>query len=413
MSAPLSSPLSPPAPASSSSYSPSPSPAPSRSPLATPAFRQLLLAQACFGVAYSIFLILPKYFATALAAGPGRIGAIMAGGSLANVIAAPLIGRLTSGREVRRAMVIGHLAMAAGALAFLFVSTAGSAAFAARALQGIGWALVFTSAGLIAVSLAAPDRLAEAIALQGSANLITNAIGPALAEPLLDRYGPTPVFLAGAAMALLGAVFTTRVPLPAAAAKQAADSAPTRPPAGARVFVLVTSLVLGLACGLMFTMHQPLALARGHTQVADFLVAYTIAAIGIRLFLGRLTRRFRVATVTSASFVFYGAVVAAMAGLGPSGLWVYGAVFGLAHGVFFPSFLALVIGNAPDSTRPGVLAAFNAAFNGGMIAVIPLGMLAESYGFAAAFVPVGVLTIATAMLLPRGSRLLAKRAADG
>ncbi|HEY0705232.1 MAG TPA: hypothetical protein VGG33_00445, partial [Polyangia bacterium] len=96
---------------------PSPAPQPpavSPSPLASPAFRQLMLAQACFGVAYSIFLILPKYLATSLAAGPGRIGAIMAGGSIANVIAAPFIGRLAGSAKARRSMVFGHLAMAAG-----------------------------------------------------------------------------------------------------------------------------------------------------------------------------------------------------------------------------------------------------------------------------------------------------------
>lgn len=163
----------------------------------------------------------------------------------------------------------------------------------------------------------------------------------------------------------------------------------------------------------MFTMHQPLALARGHTQVADFLVAYTVAAIGIRLFLGRLTRRFGATTITATSFVLYGVIVAATAGLGASGLWVFGGIYGLAHGIFFPSFLALVIGNAPDSARPGLIGAFNAAFNGGMIVVIPLGVLAESFGFGAAFVPVGVVTIVNALFLPRWSRLLAKRDGDG
>ncbi|HEY0714350.1 MAG TPA: hypothetical protein VGF45_16830, partial [Polyangia bacterium] len=88
----------------SSSLSPASPPAtavPSRSPLASPAFRQLLLAQACFGVAYSIFLILPKYLATSLAAGPGRIGLIMAGGAIANVAIAPIIGRLAGSQKAR------------------------------------------------------------------------------------------------------------------------------------------------------------------------------------------------------------------------------------------------------------------------------------------------------------------------
>ena len=89
-------------------------------------------------------------------------------------------------------MVLGNLAMAAGSIAYVFVATPGLGAFVGRALQGLGWALVFSSAGMFAVALAPRERMAQAIALHGSANIMTNAIGPALAEPAMAGFGPRP-----------------------------------------------------------------------------------------------------------------------------------------------------------------------------------------------------------------------------
>ena len=73
------------------------------SPLALPAFRRLVYAQACFGVAFSTFLILPKYLASH-GVGPSRLSWVMATAALANVLGAPLIAWLggPAGRSERR-----------------------------------------------------------------------------------------------------------------------------------------------------------------------------------------------------------------------------------------------------------------------------------------------------------------------
>ncbi len=45
-----------------------------RSPLLTRGFSTLLVAQACFGYAFSSFFLLPKYLVVALDAGPTQVG---------------------------------------------------------------------------------------------------------------------------------------------------------------------------------------------------------------------------------------------------------------------------------------------------------------------------------------------------
>jgi MFS family permease len=185
--------------------------------------------------------------------------------------------------------------------------------------------------------------------------------------------------------------------------------------AQARLILLATSVVLGIACGAMLTFHQPLALDRGISRVSDFLVAYTAGALFARLGLGRLGDRIGAARVACASFLLYGAVVAAMPGLRATSvlgsLAMFGAIFGLAHGLFWPAFLTLAlsgggsgqsVGRAPGRER--LMAWINGGFNLGVTTASVLGLVAEAVGFGLVLVPVGLLTAATVLPLWRWAR---------
>src|SRR5438045_89062 len=86
----------------------------SPSPLSVPAFRRLLCAQISFGVVYSTFLILPKFFATHAGAGSAVIGWVMASAPIANVLAAPFSAALIGRWGARRALLVASAAMALG-----------------------------------------------------------------------------------------------------------------------------------------------------------------------------------------------------------------------------------------------------------------------------------------------------------
>jgi len=383
------------------------------SPLRVPAFRALLWAQGFFGVAWSVFLILPKYLAVELGASTTRIGWLMASASLINVVAAPWVARWGTRHGALSTMIAGSGVMVAGALGFVFVDAPGAWAFVFRMLQGLAWAFMFSSAAVLAMRMAPPGRTGQAIALHGSSNLVTNAIGPALAEPLLAHHGRAVTFGGAAFMALVGLWFTLRLRqrLPtfdddgtAHAADRPGSNAgstiarrPTR--AALPAPLLGTAAVLGLAVGIMFVLYQPLALSRGYTHVSSFLVAYTIAAVSIRLLFGRLTDRLGPAPVAVWSFVAYGVVVAAMAGLGPGGLAPLGALYGLAHGAFFPAFTTLALSSVAASARTRVMAWINGAFNAGIATIGGLALVAERVGFSPVFLGAGALVTLTAAAL--------------
>jgi MFS family permease len=371
--------------------------APSPSPFAVPAFRRLLLAQVSFGLVYSTFLILPKFFATHAGSGPGIIGWVMASAPIANVIATPFAAGLIGRAGSRRALLLASLLMAIGAAGYVFVDHPGPLAFACRAMEGFAWSIVFAGTGVLVAAVAPPGRVSEAIALHGSANLLTNAIAPALAEPAVARFGAPVVFGVAALAAVLGSALWLRVPddrVPRAAPGTSGASGTPR-------FLLLVAGVLGVAFGAIITFHQPLALARGITRVSDFLVAYTLGALAVRLTFGRLIDRIGARRVAFGSFLFYGAVTAAMAGLAPGGLAALGAMFGIAHGLFFPSLMGMVYVSVPPSGRARVLAQVNACFNGGYVSVAVLGVVAEHAGFGLVYIPIGALVALTALGLRR------------
>ena len=378
------------------------------SPLRVPAFRALLWAQGFFGVAWSVFLILPKYLAVELGASTTRIGWLMASASIANVVAAPWVARFATRHGAITTMLLGNAAMVVGSLGFVFVDAPGVWAFVFRMLQGLAWAFMFSSAAVVAMRLAPAGRTGQAIALHGSSNLVTNAIGPALAEPLLAHHGRGVTFAGAALMALLGLWFTGRLrrQLPPSETEDAIDPASSRTSGGSPQrrrrsalpgALVFTAMVLGLGCGIMFVLYQPLALERGYTRVSSFLVAYTVAAVSVRLLFGRISDRLGPGPVAAWSFIGYGGVVGAMAALGPGGLAPLGALFGVAHGVFFPAFTTLALSSIPASARTRAMAWINGAFNAGITTTGGLGLLAEHVGFGPVFLGAGLVVSATGL----------------
>ena len=379
----------------------------SQSLLRLPRFRRLLYAQACFGVAYSTFMILPKYLATHMGAGAARIGWLMAAGALAPVLGAPVVSHVCRRLGPARTMAAAGAAMAIGAAAFVWVDGPGPLAFAGRALQGLAWALVFSAAALVVLELAGPGRVSEGIALHGSANLLSSAIGPAVAEPLLERGGATVVFAGAALMACVSVSFSlgvgdSRDDSPASRARAATAASDSAGGAALPWPFLLVSLVLGLGCGVMLIFHQPLALARGIFRVSDFLIAYTLGAVAVRLGAGRWPDRLGPGRVAVASFVLYGAVVAAMGTLAsPLGLALLGVGFGIAHGLFWPSFLSMAVSGVGPGDRGRLLAWLNAMFCAGVAGVGLLGNLAEEVGLPLVFLGVGLLVSVSALGLRR------------
>ena len=169
------------------------------------------------------------------------------------------------------------------------------------------------------------------------------------------------------------------------------------------VWWMVIIATNGAAFGAMFTFSQPFALELGMENVRGFFIAYTAAAIVVRLGLGPLADRAGRKRVSMVSGLLYAAAVFWMAALEPGLLAWIGAAFGTAHGLFYPAFNALALEDAQDHERGKFVALFNAAFNAGWAAGgVALGTIAELAGYEAAFVVAGAVVLCgvAALALP-------------
>jgi predicted MFS family arabinose efflux permease len=283
-----------------------------------------------------------------------------------------------------------------------------------RTLQGIAWALMFTAGMTLTISLAPKGRLAQAIGYYSVANLAMNAVAPATAELLADRTGWGTIFVIASLMAGLAFVLGCRLPAdrPKETGMTSMWTLFFRPSSLSMVVIVA---IWGGAFGAMFIFHQPFALSLGIRGLRGFFIAYTLAAIGIRLVTGNLVDRIGRYRVSVAALCLYAAVVLAMQKLSPGRLELFGLAFGLAHGLFFPAYSALTVERARPEDRGKLMALSNAGFNAGLaVSGIALGTIAERSGYPQAFFAAGMTTLGGVVLLvfsvtpdTRGTRLRA------
>ena len=376
----------------------------SQPPLFTRGFVAVLLTQSVFGYSFACFYLLPKFLATELGAGALEIGQVTTLYGVAAVVFMPLAGRWVDRFGRLQFLRAGIALLGVSAAGFLWVESLGPLIYALRFLHGVAWALAFSGAGAVVTDHAPPERMGQAIGLFGVSMLAMNAVAPGVAEWLALREGWDAVFVmsalaAGVSLLLSATLRETHRP-------SADDEVPglvavlARPRA---LWFLSIIACFGASFGAMFTFSQPFALELGIEQVSVFFVAYTGAAIVVRLALGPLADRSGRERVSLASGVWYALSVLAMAALEPGRLAWIGAAFGLAHGLFYPALNALALEGASAHERGKVMALFNGAFNlGWAVSGIALGLLAERAGYPIVFVVASAVTFAGVGLLAAG-----------
>jgi MFS family permease len=166
------------------------------------------------------------------------------------------------------------------------------------------------------------------------------------------------------------------------------------------VVVFVVSAFSGATFVAMFTFHQPYALSLGARNVAPFFVGFTVAAMAMRLLFGSLGDRLGRRRVATTALLVYAVAAQAVGHLHVDWLWAYGSLFGVAHGVFYPTLNAYAIEHAPATARGRVMAFYNGAFNlGSAVGALGWGALAHQSGYGAVFAPAAIVALLAAAIL--------------
>jgi len=364
-------------------------------------FLLVLMVAAVFGFSFSSFFLLPKFLSVALAADAVSIGSITTLFWLASALTVPYIGGLIDRHGRKRYALIGALILALSCIGFVWVDSLGPLIWLLRILQGIGFTLFLVALSTLAVDLAPPARLGQALGIFGAVMILTNAAGPAFAEWTSAHYGWQPVFVAAAAAALLAALLCRLLPeqrLLLADTRHATLWQVLRRP-GIGPIILVSAMV-GWVFGTLFTFYQPWALSLGIEQVASYFIAYAVVAVTIRIFFGDLPDRLGRLRVVRASLLLYVLTPLALVWLDQLNLYVAGAILGLTQGVYYPALNAVAIDCATPQERGKVMAAYSGAFNFGLAAAgLILGHLVLAMGYRSVFAFASVISLVAFALL--------------
>jgi MFS family permease len=354
---------------------------------------RLLATQFAFGLGVSAFLLLPKHLAEQGAEG-WILGAIVSAMSVSVVIATPLAAYLADRVHPARLARSGALVLAISSFAFHLTPEAGPLMLVLRGFHGLAFSLTLTGTAAFAANIAAPNRLARTLGLFGATMLATQAVAPALLEPLTERFGWGALYTAATFTALVAVGLTLSMPVPRSHEKLTpvvpVAAAAHSPASKLLRSCLEASAVMGFAFGAVVAFAPALALERGASSISALFMGYTALALGIRLLGGGLGDAFGHARISLGALVVYALVILGFTQLQPNLLAVLGGGLGLSHGLMFPSLNALVLHETAPERRGRVQALFFGSFHFGMaVSGVLLGALVPYVGYAGLFVVAG------------------------
>lgn len=371
-------------------------------PLMSRGLISVLVAQTCFGYAFSSFLLFPKFLATELGANAAQIGQVATVNRMATMVGLLLSGVAVDRMGRRPFLAAGALLMGVASLCFFWVHELGPLVFLLRGLQGVAFGMAFAAGSALVVDLAPPERLAQAIGYFGLTMLSTNALAPLAVEALAETGGWQLAFMIaalGGAACLLASFFI----------REPDRDSPGDVPAKSLLAVALAPKqlrcagvigVVGAAFTVLFVLHQPFAISLGMERLSVFFLGYTGAAVLVRLGAGPFVDRIGRSRVALGSLLVYAAGVGLAVNLAAVGLAALGATLGLAHGFFYPAFNALAVEGTGPQERGKVMALFQGWFTlGGALGTLVLGALAHSRGYPLVFSVLALTTLGALVVL--------------
>ncbi len=366
-------------------------------------FLRTTAANLFFFLSFTTYFLLPLHL-RAFGAGETAIGAVMGTAAFASLAALPFVG-MTIDRWGRRAFLLfGAAGMALASVGFQLVDSVGVLLFALRFLQGVSFAAGTTATTTFAAEFAPRARRAQALGIFGLSTLVTHALGAALGEELVQRWGFAALFGLTTLSALVAIALTLTLHDRTPAERHAASVTEQRL-RPAHWLLGGTMTLLGLGFGAVTTFIPTFMASEGLGRVGLFAVTYTSTAILARL----------VGAGLSDSFGRRQVIVPALAVFSVATLWIAGAhdlpgllgaaaLFGLAQGITYPTMHAYLIDLAAESQLGRSQALFNGAFHLGVgCSALAFGAVAEQFGYRAMYVAAAAMPLLGALVFAIGA----------
>lgn len=323
-----------------------------------------------------------------------EIGLVMTAFTLTSIASYPFVGWLASRLGYARTLALGCLVGASGAAVFLAADTLPLYALG-RALQGAGGGLVLVGGASYVAETSPLERMGQALGVAGVLTLAAQAVGPALGEALVPL-GWDVVFLTGLGCGVAGAAVALTLP-------------PARPhpedvvaPASSAASLLAATGLASVGFGAIWSFLADYVRQVGLERTTWFFVPYVAAAIATRVFLGHLSDRIGRRRAAVPALLGHAAILLVMWRLAAAWhLVVVGLVYGLCHGIYYPTLQAMIVERS-GGRRSRAIAASSFAFGFGVVAAsFALGVVARRWGYPVIYPIASACGVAAALLSAR------------
>jgi len=333
----------------------------------------------------SVFFIFPL-FLKQFSASESRVGLIMGVFSLMAIFIRPFFGRLIDVRGRKQVSLLGIGLMFLVLPLFHFISDAGLYPVILRAVMGLGWGISMTATITICSDLAPVEKLAHSMGIVGVAGLISSALGPVIAEEIVDRFGFQGLFLASSAFLAVAFVCVL-------ATREA--TRPFFPEEKSRVHVFKSfSLFTLLLIGSLPVFHGAVRSAVVYfialfgrsisiNRIGPFFVTFSAAAILTRLWIGDISDRYGRKQVIFPSAIIISLNCVLISRVDSSWMFLLaGFIGGFGQGLIFPALSTYIIDILGRENKGFALSLYLSLFDVGMGLGSPFfGWISDLFGY--------------------------------
>lgn len=346
-------------------------------------FALITAANFFFFINFSSFFLLPLYIQQ-LGGTEADIGFIMGSFGITSLGAIPIVTFLIDRYGRKFFMLIGALIMLISSLLFLSANELNKFLYLFRMLQGVGFALFFTSAATSAADIVPISRRAQGLGIFGAFTILSYSVGPTLGEFVLNNLGFEYFFIIASSFSIIAVIlilFSSNTEFEKSEERFGLGF--FRLVISKRYsLILFTNLLLAGGLGSVLNFISAF-LKEKDLGVYNFFIVYALTVTVVRIFGGRASDVFGRKKVAAPSLIVFSISIASLVFIN-SGLLVIlvSFLFSLSYGMLYPVLTALVIDKARPDERGKAMGAYNACFSLGInFLAFPFGIIANNYGF--------------------------------
>ncbi|MGH7802676.1 MAG: MFS transporter [Thermodesulfobacteriota bacterium] len=355
-------------------------------------FILITLSSFIFFFNFHSFLLLPIRIQE-LGGSTSTIGFIMGATGLSTIFTTPAVGVLVDRWGKKRFLATGGLIMSLTTLPFAYLDTLNFLFPLLRIIQGAAFSLCFISAGTLIADATPVLRRSQALGLFGVFTIVNYALAPYFGKLIIETYSFKYFFLIFFIFGFISFLVALLIREPNRGIKTDIEGNSLLTTLFRKgVFVSAFTLMIA-GSGFISTLTFFPVFAKD-IKVESFhlfFIAYTLSALFVRLFGGWIPDKFgKKRAVVPSLFFFSLSVIWVGFATSASNFIETGILFGLSHGLLYPSVYALVIDLSPIVDRGKAFAMCSVAFTlGGMLGSFIYGVVADFFGFQVMYIAAG------------------------